>query len=630
MTIMRPIERILAAAALGAALGAATLAIFFAARPAIRISFDADAPRLVSGMFPAERDDRTGLTFAWTGPDMTIRLPGLDRSREWTLEVQSRDARAEPGSHPDLTFYADGLRLSTHRSAAAFETIRVVIPSRPERPRGAVLRMDVSTTVVPGPNDGRALGVMIDEVKISPSGIVWPPMRAAAGSALGAAVLGGAIGASAALPVTAAATLVVSVAQAAMLSRGFGPYTDYPMTAAKAAGWIALAMTLIAGWMYRGGARPVSAARFVVSFSAAALFLKLLVLLHPEMPVGDAMFHAHRFQGVLAGNLYFTSTAPGNYTFPYPPGFYLFTAAFERLVTRGPADMTLLRVVALSVDTFAGAALYVAIRRCWKDAWAAAAAVVVYQMLPLEFRIFTVGNLTNAFAQSVAVLALAMLASARVDRPWGAHAGLLAVVLAVAFMSHTSTFPLLFAACMFIAFLLRWKGDEALARVSVSVLAAAIFACVLAIVLYYAHFGETYRAELSRITSETASAAPDAGGRSLATRAATVPRYLASYLGLGALMLAAAGAWDLYRRGARDRLTLTTAGWALSCIAFLTIGILTPVDMRYYLASVPAIAIAGAAGAAALWSRPRPARIAAGALLAAVCWRGVITWYGTF
>ena len=53
------------------------------------------------------------------------------------------------------------------------------------------------------------------------------------------------------------------------------------------------------------------------------------------------MFHAHRFQGVLAGNLYFTSIAPGNYTFPNPPGFYLFAALFERFVTRGTADMNL-------------------------------------------------------------------------------------------------------------------------------------------------------------------------------------------------------------------------------------------------------------------------------------------------
>ena len=73
-------------------------------------------------------------------------------------------------------------------------------------------------------------------------------------------------------------------------------------------------------------------------------------------------------------------------------------------------------------------------------------------------------------------------------------------------------------------------------------------------------------------------------------------------------MLAACGAWQLYRHGARDRLTLATAGWALSCTLFLIIGIITPVDMRYYLAAVPAVAIAAAGGVGGtLASRARSA-----------------------
>lgn len=630
MSSMGPIGRVLALASLGAALGAAALTIFFTRSAAILITFDTDPPRLVSGIFPVERDERGELTFAWTGPDMTIRLPGLDRRRGWTMDVRTRAGRPDPASSPVLSFYADGLRVATHQSAAQFETVHVVIPSRPQRPRGAVLRMDVSTTVVPGPSDARALGVMIDEMKIAPAGVVWPPMRAVAGAALGAAALSAAVALVAAPPAAAVGALLVSVAQAAMLSRGFAPYTDYPMAAARVAAWIALGVALVSAWACRGGARPLAATRFVVAFSAAALFLKLLVLLHPQMPVGDAMFHAHRFQGVLAGNLYFTSIAPGNYTFPYPPGFYLFAAAFAQLVTRGAADVHLLRVVAVAVDAVAGAMLYVAVRRSWNDAWSGAAAVVLYQMLPLEFRIFTVGNLTNAFAQSISVFALVIFATARIDRIRHPLVALLTLVLAVAFMSHTGTFPILFGTCMFVAVLLQWKGDADVRRLSAAVLLAAFLASGLAIALYYAHFTETYRAEFSRISTETVSAAPDAGGRSLATRARSVPTYLRAYLGLGALMLAALGAWDLYRRSARDRLTLATAGWGLSCIVFLAIGIVTPVDMRYYLASVPAIAVAGAAGASALWSQRRPGRVAAAALLGVVFWGGVVTWYRTF
>ena len=76
-------------------------------------------------MFPAERDERTALTFAWTGPDMNIRLPGLDRRQEWTIDVRARSGRADPSSNPSLSFYADGLRVSTHQSTTAFETVHV-------------------------------------------------------------------------------------------------------------------------------------------------------------------------------------------------------------------------------------------------------------------------------------------------------------------------------------------------------------------------------------------------------------------------------------------------------------------------------------------------------------------------
>lgn len=621
--------RALALALVGAVLGAAALLGFCAAGGTIRTSLDTDPPRLVGGLYPVERDPASALTFAWTGRDMTIRLPGLDRRRDWILELRARAARPGSTAGPELTFYADGLLLSSHRSSAAFETIRVTIPARPQRPRGALLRMDVSDTMVPGPGDARALGVMLDDVVIAPTGTVLPPAGAVIDAALAAAALGAALALLAGWPAAAGGTALLAVGQGAMLSRGFAPYTGYPDTAVALAAWIAASLAVAALWMHRQ--RAGSAARFVVGFAAGSLFLKLLVLLHPEMPVGDAMFHAHRFQGVLAGNLYFTSIAPGNYTFPYPPGFYLFAAPFAGLVARGAADMSLLRIVALAVDAAAGAALYLAVRRNWDDAWTAAAATVLYQAIPLEFRVFTVGNLTNAFAQSIAVLALVVVAASPIDRRWNRYVALLTVVLAVAFMSHTSTFPLLLAACVCIAMLIGWKGAPAARPLAFAVLLAAAAALGLAVALYYAHFGETYRTELARIGGETAAAAPDAGGRSIAGRAGSVPMYLRTYFGLAAPALAVLGAARLFRAGARDRLTLALAGWALSCVMFLVLGVLTPVDMRYYLASVPAVAIAGAAafGTGRLRAR-RPWPIVATALLAAALLEGILTWWRTF
>jgi hypothetical protein len=627
----KAVGRALAASVLGALLGAAFMAFWFVINPRLDITFDTDPPRLVGGTYPAERDPATGLTFAWSGREVGLRIPGLDRSVDWILELRVRGARPTEAENPTLAFSVDDVPVATHVSHTDFETIQVVVPASPARRRGAVVAMQSSATFVPGASDPRALGVMIDRMSLSPAGVALPPRHAFAGASLSAAVLGAAV---ALLGVTTGAAVgaavLLSAAAAAMLSRGFGPYTDYPVMAVRLAAWIGVCLTLLAAAVEGRQRQPLrNTARFVAAFSAGSLFLKLLVLLHPDMPVGDAMFHAHRFQGVLAGNLYFTSTAPGNYLFPYAPGFYVFAAPFARLVARGADDMTLLRIVAVSADTAAAVLLYAVIVRRWGDRIAAAMAVAFYHLMPLDFRIMTVGNLTNAFAQSLSVVVLAMLGAAwvRWERP--AAVLLLTAALAVAFMSHTSTFAILFVAAMAIAVLFVVKGGPALRSPALAVAAAAAAACLLSIALYYGHFLETYRSEFARIGAETASAAADAGGRGIGARLATVPRYLHEYLGAPALMLAAAGGWHLRKRHVADRLTLSIAGWAVACALFLLIGVLTPVDMRYYLASIPAVAISAAVGASALWSGGRDPRLAAGLLLAWVVWTGIRTWWTT-
>ena len=80
-------------------------------------------------------------------------------------------------------------------------------------------------------------------------------------------------------------------------------------------------------------------------------------------------------------------------------------------------------------------------------------------------------------------------------------------------------------------------------------LAATLAAAVVAVALYYAHFIDTYRTELARIGAETATAAPDAGGRGICERLASVPRYLRLYFGVPAILA-----------GARRRLAVCGSG----------------------------------------------------------------------
>ena len=620
--------RAAAAALLGALASAVWLALFYAAGGGPRTEFNIDPPRFVSGVYPAERDRLTGLTFAWTGPEVGLRLPGLDRRVPWTLTIRVRSGRPD-AANPSLTFYVDGTAVRTQPTTADFEEMQFVVPARPER-RGATLLLQSSATFSPGPGDRRQLGVMLDSLQLRPDGLVLPPPEIFGPAMLAGAALAAAI---ALLGVTSGsaigAAVLLSAAQGAVLAHGFAPYSNLADFAARVA--LSIAVVVAAGaWMGRRREQPLrNTARFAIAFSAGACFLKLLVLLHPDMPIGDALFHAHRFQGVLGGHLYFTSTAPGGYAFPYAPGLYVAASPFAWLVRREMGDVALLRIVTAIADTIAGLLLYGIAARGWNDRLAGAMTVALYHLVPLSFRILTVGNLTNAFAQSLSVGALALVTAPALRIPTGGTTLALVLVLTAAFLSHTSTFAILSVGGLLVAVLFFWKGGPALRSPSRAVATATGLSIVLAVALYYAHFGATYQTEIARLGSETATAAPDAGGRGAWQRAIAIPRYLHIYLGTPLLILAGAGAIDRWRRSSRDRVTLAVAAWGLTCALYLIVGVLTPLDMRYYLAVIPALALYASVGASWWWRGGGGKRRVAAVLLAWIVWTGVETWWST-
>jgi hypothetical protein len=631
--------RAIATAIFGALVGAALAALFYAWHPTFTIEFDRDLPRNVSGVYGPERDPATGLTFAWTSDDAVVRLPGLDRRVDWTLHLRVRGGRMAPAVNPAITVLLDGAEASTQATAADFTDVDVVIPKRPDH-RGLTLGLRSSATFVPGPGDPRRLGVMIDRLSLEPSGAVLVPRAALDASALSAAAMGAAIALLGVTPASAiGGAVLVGAGDAAVMARGFGPFTDYPSLVIRLAAWIAVWTIALSAIVQAGRRQPLrNTARFAAAFSSAALFLKLIVLLHPNMSVGDTMFHAHRFQAVLAGNYYFTSIAPGGYAFPYPPGLYVFASLLAGLVRRGAGDMALLRIVCTSADAAAGLLLYPLVARSWGTRLAAAMAVAIYHLMPLSFGVLTTGNMTNAFAQSAAVVALVVMAwsfdnaqGGPAWRRWSAAVLLLAALL-VAFLSHTGTLATLFASAIFIAVLFLIRGDVDVRRAGIAIGLVTIAAAAIAVVVYYAHFMATYRTEFARIGHETAAAAPDAGGRTIGDRLRLVPFSLGVYIGVPVLLFAVLGTVEMTMEKTGDRLTLALGGWTLACVAFLALGVLTPVDMRSYLAALPAIAIAAGYGAAWAWNDSSPAyrtlwRATTAAFLAGTISTGFHAWW---
>ena len=238
--------------------------------------------------------------------------------------------------------------------------------------------------------------------------------------------------------------------------------------------------------------------------------------------------------------------------------------------------------------------------------------------------------MSNSFAQSAAVAAFAIMAW-----PSGARwrsAAPLAVALLVAFLSHTGTLATLFMSAVCIAGLFLLRGAPDVRRAGTAVAVATLAAAAIAVAVYYARFMPTYRTELARIGHETATAARDAGGRTIGDRLRAVPYSLGLYIGAPVLLFAFLGAVELTRRRTGDRLTLALGGWTLACLAFLALGILTPVDMRYYLAALPALAIAAGCGAAWAWSEGWPMyrtawRLTAAVFLAATISTGFHAWW---
>lgn len=651
--------RALATAMLGALLGAALLVIAYAWGPDLTVSMDIDPPSIVHGLYPVERAPN-GLTFAWTHDQFRVMLPGLDRQHAWEFKARlstPRPVAPAPNAHatlPDVTIAVDGVTLKTIPGSHTFQDVSITLPIVTGEKRGAAITVQSSDTFVPGPGDTRHLGMMVDELRIvrPAQGVPIIPRQAIAAAAVGGAIFGGLFGligltaGSATLAVTA-----LGIGQAVVVARGAAPYTRYIRDIPEIAAYVAVG-TVILVWLVERlrNQRLRNTARFVAAFSSAALFLKLLVLLHPHMPIGDALFQAHRFEWVRDGRWFFPSIAPGGYQFPYAIGLYVAALPFDEYVRGTMGFMALLRILVAVMDTAAGVLLYPLIVGSLSDAidgaerpqgiagpgrapdirLAGAVAVGLFHLLPLNFQVQTVGNLTNAFGQSLFAIALSLivLIPRQLVAAWryAALAGL-AVVTSFAMMSHTSTFVIAIPVMLFAGGLLWMFGgtndERARGR---AVLAVTAIAAIVSVILYYRHFGEIYAAQLARITGEMGKPAElsDPGGRSIWQRAMGVPYYLNQYYGWSALVLAGIGSGML--AGRRDTLTLVVWAWVGGTFAFLLLGVFTPLDFRHYLAAFPAIALLAGCGAARWWTKGPFLQAAAIVLIGSSILIGVRHW----
>ena len=93
------------------------------------------------------------------------------------------------------------------------------------------------------------------------------------------------------------------------------------------------------------------------------------------------------------------------------------------------------------------------------------------------------------------------------------------------------------------------------------------------------------------------------GWPALVQRLAAVPGYVHKYLGFPLIILGLAGLWETLPR--TDVLTRLLQGWLAACLGLFVLGQISSIDVRYYLAAGPPLAVFAAVALVGAWTRPR-------------------------
>ena len=623
------------AAVLSAAAGAMFLIAAYLFRPEFALEMDRPIPGFVSGFYGEERVGRE--TFAWTRKEATMRLKGLDRRGAWDCQIRLRGGRQDVSTLPEIVVSVDGVVATRQDTSNDFSDVAVTLPASSSN--GAVVTLTAGNTFVPGGGDKRELGVYVDHWSCKPSGFMpFPPSGSIKSAAIGAAAFAVALvlmGAS--LAIVAIGVAGVAALQTVPFIEALGTFGAFAAAPEYVAIGVALAMWLTLLIVTRLIGRPISTEGRVALFATSAvLYLKLVMLFHPSKPIVDIVFHAHRLQWVLDGTYYFTQPLPSGVTFPYAIGLYVFAAPWTLLTSDFES---LLRVIVTTAEAAGGLCVYLLIARCWQDRKAAATATVLYALVPRTFEIVGNANMTNAFGQSVA---LAVLAAATLWalpwRRWPTWVGFTAL-LAFALLCHISTFTLLGAIIGVLALLYWFGADRSIRSYGLSIGTALVIAAVVAIALFYAHFGDSYRSAARVRAAPAAATAPGSAATPapFPKKVADASRLSVEAVGWPIALLAIPGVVVWTRRGWRDRLGLAIAALAITFVVFTLAVVLSPVNQsfqryaaefisRVTLATYPAMVIWAALGAVWAWRAGTAARILTGALMIAAGVAGFQAW----
>lgn len=581
-----------------------------------------DCPYLGTSEYcPQSPDWHDRETNRWSKGRSPIYLPGIG-SQPYNVTLRLTGARPGLLEPPPLITVTVSGREYTWQTEPNFTEKTFPLP----RLSAIYSSVDllISTPTFTPPNDARELGVNVDWVRVDPAdpslfAPVIPSISVTLyllGSLLLLYLLAYRTFRShvAALAVGVPLLLVLLV----LLALRRLEITTFALQLFVALFWsllLAYLLLILAGSRYEDSKRGLQPIPILAGIFALAFALRFGGMTHPQFISSDLTFHAHRIDYILdffAGreaNFFFEGELPNGLKVPYPSAFYILLAPFQALL--GGATETgklLLRFSSALLDAVVVLMVY---RIAWRLGMVAAlSAAALYAFGPAPFQLFSAGNHSNIFAQTMLVGAITclveVLSKAQDEKGYRAWLTGYLIFSALTLLGHYGvaiSSVVITGAVVFLWHI--FTRGETRGRIwpIVGAFAAALLVSYL---LYYVQFNEQI--------AEQARSLLNGGGKS--SRGWDVPRLLLDILkwqGWVILPLAALGGVLLYRRRNANSqsqatdprpptpnpLYLVLSGWLLASVPLAATALFDRDTIRYNLLMLPALCIL--AGFALQW-----------------------------
>ncbi|HEX9989841.1 MAG TPA: hypothetical protein VGE45_15370 [Chloroflexia bacterium] len=366
-----------------------------------------------------------------------------------------------------------------------------------------------------------------------------------------------------------------------------------------------------------GHLRP---ANLVAGIFAVAFVLRFGGMVYPQFISSDLTFHAHRIDFVLSffrgeeSNFFFEGELPNGLKVPYPSAYYVLLSPVEWLLGgTTEAGRLVLRFVSALMDAVVVLLVYRLALRL--GVVAALLAASLYAVGPAVFQLFSAGNHSNIFAQTmfVASLAVAVELLSR-ERGGAGKYRLLMGYCALTTLTLLGHYGMAIAAVgVTVAIGVVWLifAPKSIRGRIVPMLGAFAAAILMSYLLYYMH----YNAQMEGQFSSLLSGGSRGGGRSydilrLAGDVVKWEGWVILPAALGGIGLLFSGRSK--RQGVINHAptALVLSGWLLACVPLAATALFDRDTIRYNFLALPALCVC--AGVALQWLCSLSGRIAVG------------------